>query len=104
MTLGHNCNCIELGREEKRLIPHKLVNLKVILASDTFMQFADKPRPIKPTGDCLYPTLTMMDASIEANFGDNPANPFKYDLDKCPGLRNWSLSEMIRYKFEETFF
>jgi hypothetical protein len=28
------------------------------------------------------------DASVEANFGGNPANPFKYDIDidKCSGM------------------
>jgi hypothetical protein len=25
-------------------------------------------------------------ASIEANFGDDSAKPFKYDIEKCPGL------------------
>jgi hypothetical protein len=24
--------------------------------------------------------------SVEANFGDNPAKPFKYDIKKCSGL------------------
>jgi pyruvate/2-oxoglutarate dehydrogenase complex dihydrolipoamide acyltransferase (E2) component len=23
---------------------------------------------------------------LEANFGNNPANPFKYDIQTCPGL------------------
>jgi hypothetical protein len=28
----------------------------------------------------------MWEASVDANFGDNSAKPFKYDIDKCPGL------------------
>jgi hypothetical protein len=24
--------------------------------------------------------------SIDANFGDNPAKPFEYDIKKCPGM------------------
>jgi hypothetical protein len=24
--------------------------------------------------------------SVEANFGNNPATPFIYDIDECPGL------------------
>jgi hypothetical protein len=31
--------------------------------------------------------LPYEDTSLEANFGDNlVANPFKFDVDKCPGL------------------
>jgi hypothetical protein len=25
---------------------------------------------------------------VEANFGDDLAKPFRYDIDKCPGM-NW---------------
>jgi hypothetical protein len=29
----------------------------------------------------------VMDVScIEANFGDDPAKPFEYDIKNCPGL------------------
>jgi hypothetical protein len=24
--------------------------------------------------------------SVEANFGDNPAKPFEYNIKKCPGM------------------
>jgi hypothetical protein len=38
--------------------------------------------------DYLFPTVTLWDemSSIEANFGDNPAKPFAYDIQKCPGM------------------
>jgi hypothetical protein len=28
----------------------------------------------------------MRDASVEVNFGGDSAKPFRYDIDKCPGL------------------
>jgi hypothetical protein len=37
---------------------------------------------------------------LEANFGDNPAKPFKFDIDKCPGLvvdEIW-VKELIDYE------
>jgi hypothetical protein len=24
--------------------------------------------------------------TLQTNFGDDPAKPFKYDIEKCPGL------------------
>jgi hypothetical protein len=43
--------------------------------------------PINPTVDYLIPTVTLLDdMSLEANFGDNPAKPFEYDIKKCPGM------------------
>jgi hypothetical protein len=37
--------------------------------------------------DTLYPTVSIYEsASIEANFGDDSAKPFKYDIKKCPGM------------------
>jgi hypothetical protein len=44
---------------------------------------------INPSADCLYPLVTMRDfadMTLETNFGDDPAKPFKYDIEKCPGL------------------
>jgi hypothetical protein len=35
--------------------------------------------------DHLFPTVTLRD-DILANFGDNPAKPFEYDIQKCPGM------------------
>jgi hypothetical protein len=38
-------------------------------------------------GGRLVPTISMKDASLEANFGnDLLAKPFKYDIENCPGL------------------
>jgi hypothetical protein len=39
--------------------------------------------------DCLYPIVIMEANSnmhLQTNFGDDPAKPFKYDIEKCPGL------------------
>jgi hypothetical protein len=36
--------------------------------------------------DRLFPTVRKLYVPLEANFGDDPAKPFKYDIDKCPGL------------------
>jgi hypothetical protein len=45
-----------------------------------------KPIPISPSVGCLWPTVKMLDASVEFNFGDNLAKPFKFDVEKCPEL------------------
>jgi hypothetical protein len=34
----------------------------------------------------LYPTLQMCRVSLEANFGNDPAKPFAYNIEKCPGM------------------
>jgi hypothetical protein len=49
-------------------------------------QFTGKQIPISPSVNCLYPTAQLWDFSSEANFGDDKSKPFKYDIDKCPGL------------------
>jgi hypothetical protein len=38
--------------------------------------------------DCLYlyPTLEMRKVSVEANFGNDPAKPFAYNIEECPGM------------------
>jgi hypothetical protein len=36
--------------------------------------------------DQLYPTVSICEMSVKANFGDDPAKPFKYDIEKCPGM------------------
>jgi hypothetical protein len=44
---------------------------------------------INLVADCVYPTVTMCDHAdmfLETNFGDDSAKPFKYDIEKCPGL------------------
>jgi hypothetical protein len=50
------------------------------------LNFIGKKIPIGNPGDSLYPTVRLCDASVEANFGDDSAKPFRYDIDKCPGL------------------
>jgi hypothetical protein len=35
--------------------------------------------------DRLFPTILIsMYVSLEANFGDDPAKPFAYEIKKCP--------------------
>jgi hypothetical protein len=50
------------------------------------LKFTGKPIPIISTADTLYPTVSIHDGLLEANFGDNPAKSFKYDIEKCPGM------------------
>jgi hypothetical protein len=46
-----------------------------------------KQIPIKPSITRLFPTVSLWEhVSVEANFGDNLAKHFKYDVEKCPGL------------------
>jgi hypothetical protein len=43
--------------------------------------------PINSTANLLYPTVSMSGyGSVLANFGDDPAKPFSYDIKKCPGM------------------
>jgi hypothetical protein len=49
--------------------------------------FTGKLIEISPSVDLLIPTVNLRDVSVEANFGDDQrAKPFRYDIDKCPGL------------------
>jgi hypothetical protein len=48
-------------------------------------QITDKQKAI-PSVNCVYPTVAVYNTSFEANFGDNPAKPFKFDIAKCPDL------------------
>jgi hypothetical protein len=50
--------------------------------------FTGKQIPIShPVGDRLFPTVHICEASVEANFGNDAAKPFKFDIhNKCPGL------------------
>jgi hypothetical protein len=36
--------------------------------------------------DSLFPTVTLVNLSLEVNFGYDPAKPFMYDIAKCGGL------------------
>jgi hypothetical protein len=50
-------------------------------------QFTDKQIPINPSVDFLYLSVYMFDISLEVNFGDDPARPFLFDIERtCPGL------------------
>jgi hypothetical protein len=54
-----------------------------------FVKFTGKQIPINTTANTLYPTVSMYGfgyGSVVANFGDNPAKPFSYDIKKCPGI------------------
>jgi hypothetical protein len=49
--------------------------------------FSGRQIPIDPTVDRFFPTITLWNGlSVEANFGDNPAKPFEYDILKCSGM------------------
>jgi hypothetical protein len=38
-------------------------------------------------GNCLIPTVGLWEGvSVEANFGEDLAKPFKYNVDTFPGL------------------
>jgi hypothetical protein len=50
------------------------------------LQFTGRQIPIEPTGDHLFPTVTIWDMTLEANFGHDSAKPFKHDIVNCPGL------------------
>jgi hypothetical protein len=44
----------------------------------------------------LYPTVsTSILGNFEANFGDDSAKPFKYDIGKCPGLK-WDYINLLK--------
>jgi hypothetical protein len=51
--------------------------------------FPGKQIQIKPLTDFVYPMVLMRDfadMTLKTNFGDDPDKPFKYDIEKCPGL------------------
>jgi hypothetical protein len=52
------------------------------------VRFTGKQIPINPTTvNPLYPTVTLLGpGSVEANFGDDLAKPFCYDIQECPGI------------------
>jgi hypothetical protein len=54
--------------------------------SSRISNFTGNQIPINPeTGNCLIPTVAVWDGvSVEANFGDDLAKPFKYNLQTCP--------------------
>jgi hypothetical protein len=43
--------------------------------------------PISPSAvDCLYPAVEIRSVSVEANFGNDSAKPFAYNIGECPGM------------------
>jgi hypothetical protein len=59
----------------------------MLVNSNKCLNPTGKPTPISSSVHRLYPTVTIEeDTSLEANFGDNPAKPFCFDIAKCPQL------------------
>jgi hypothetical protein len=54
--------------------------MEVISFPIIFCSFLGKQMPISPSADCLYPTLEMRNVSLKANFGNDPAKPFAYNI------------------------
>jgi hypothetical protein len=51
------------------------------------VRFTGKQIPINSTVNLLYPTVIMPgNFPVQANFGENPAKPFKYDIKECPEM------------------
>jgi hypothetical protein len=53
------------------------------------LNFTGKEIPVDSpaaAGDCLFPTIRVRQMTVEANFGENAAKPFKFDIKKFPGL------------------
>jgi hypothetical protein len=64
-----------------------LMGLVLIFSSIFFLDyFSGRQFQIDPRVDRLFPTVTLWDhMSLEANFGDNPAKPFEYDIKNVLG-------------------
>jgi hypothetical protein len=61
-------------------------NLKVFNQLIIFKSILGKQIPINPSVSRLFPTVRMQEWYTEANFGDDPAKPFEYDVKNFPGL------------------
>jgi hypothetical protein len=64
------------------------------------VKFTGKQIPIKPTVNMntLYPTVSLYrTVSVEANFGEDSAKSFRYDINKCPGMNLEKLWASIRH-------
>jgi hypothetical protein len=59
---------------------------RLIFSHNNIPHFAGKPIAISPSCGCLYPAITINGIMAKANFGDNPAEPFKYNIGTCPGI------------------
>jgi hypothetical protein len=66
-----------------------ICTIKKYQNTDYISQFSGKRISINhlPEND-LLPTINMCNALLEANFGENPAKPFKFYINACPGLAN----------------
>jgi hypothetical protein len=59
----------------------------ILTIDNKIVKSIGKQIPISPTASTLYPTITTTGTfSVDANFGDDSAKPFRYDINKCPGL------------------
>jgi hypothetical protein len=66
-------------------------------------KFTGKPIPIDSTLDLLYPSLSLPEnILLEANFGDDSAKSFSYDIDKCPVMNlEWNLDKKSTLRIYE---
>jgi hypothetical protein len=72
--------------DAQKVVGKKCLNLNII-PPNSFIHFTDQQILINPSVDFLYPSIYMFDVSLEANFGDDPARPFIFDIEgTCPGL------------------
>jgi hypothetical protein len=79
------CELIYLHKLSPITFPHNEAQLSLN------SQLTGKQIQIHPLADCLYPMVIVDgDANnmiLHTNFGDDLlAKPFKYDINKCPGL------------------
>jgi hypothetical protein len=67
-----------------------LSSLVILIISYKIAKFTGKPIPINSTVDSLYPTVSMYggfgNVFVEANFGDDSAKAFQYNIYKCLGV------------------
>jgi hypothetical protein len=84
--------------------------------NDLIVTFTGKQIPMKSIVNPLYPTVSLYGSgddgynhiSVEANFGDDSAKPFKYDIKKCPGMvfdfgQTYTISILDSTKIQEVF-
>jgi hypothetical protein len=67
------------------LVSYFIVLFKIII----LYLFTGKPIQISlPAGNFVYPSVwvKIVDIPLEANFGNDSAEPFKFDSKKCPRL------------------
>jgi hypothetical protein len=68
-------------------IAHFYFNYYILMSHNKKYCILGRQIPIDPTVEHLFPSVPLWDdMSVEANFGDNPAKPFEYDIRHCPGM------------------